>query len=100
MIFPYLPDFSRYHFFQKGVSGTGNVFMVGQRSGKQRDDIRIGLTVDIVMKKDQHSGRLTRGRVREILTASPTHPHGIKVRLEDGSVGRVAGIVDREKEGI
>jgi uncharacterized repeat protein (TIGR03833 family) len=73
--------------------------MVGQRSGKRRDDIRIGLTVDIVMKKDQHSGRLTRGRIQEILTASPTHPHGIKVRLEDGHVGRVAGIIEKEKDG-
>jgi uncharacterized repeat protein (TIGR03833 family) len=49
--------------------------------------------VDIIRKKDQHNGKLTRGRVQEILTSSATHPHGIKVRLEDGNVGRVAVIV-------
>ncbi len=60
--------------------------------GKRRDAIRIGLTVDIVRKSDQGTGKLTRGMVKEILTKSLTHPHGIKVRLEDGSVGRVAAI--------
>ena len=64
-----------------------------------RDAIRIGLMVDIIQKKDQHSGKLTRGRVQEILTGSATHPHGIKVRLEDGNVGRVAVIVGMNKDG-
>ncbi len=63
-------------------------------SGKRRDAIRIGLIVDIVQKADQRSGKLTRGRVKEILTSSSTHPHGIKVRLEDGRVGRVAAVID------
>ena len=63
--------------------------------GRTRSDIRIGLEVDIVLKKDQESGALTRGIVQDILTNSPTHPHGIKVRLEDGSVGRVKGIVSK-----
>ncbi len=61
--------------------------------GTRRQDIRPGLTVDIVLKQDQTSGRLTRGIVREILTPSPTHPHGIKVRLTSGAVGRVKAIV-------
>jgi conserved hypothetical protein len=63
-------------------------------SGKNRADIRPGCTVDIVQKADQQSGRLTRGIVREILTNSSTHPHGIKVRLCDGRVGRVAAIIE------
>lgn len=67
--------------------------------GTRRDAIRIGLMVDIIQKKDQHSGKLTRGRVQEILTNSVTHPHGIKVRLEDGNVGRVAVIVGMNVDG-
>ena len=73
--------------------------MGGQKSGKYRDAIRVGLCVEIVQKSDQHSGKLTRGRVKEILTSSLTHPHGIKVRLEDGRVGRVAVIIDPETDG-
>lgn len=61
--------------------------------GKERKDVRPGITVDIVLKQDQRSGRLTRGVVKEILTKSPHHPHGIKVRLETGEVGRVKEIV-------
>lgn len=57
--------------------------------GKNRRDIRPGCQVSIVLKKDQATGVLTSGRVRDILTRSPTHPHGIKVRLESGEVGRV-----------
>jgi uncharacterized repeat protein (TIGR03833 family) len=60
--------------------------------GRDRRNIRPGLTVDIVLKKDQGSGRLTRGVVRDILTKSANHPHGIKVRLIDGQVGRVEKI--------
>ena len=52
--------------------------------GKRRADIRPGQQVEIVLKKDQPTGRRTRGVVRRILTNSPTHPHGIKVMLEDG----------------
>ena len=60
--------------------------------GKTRSDIKTGITVEIVLKKDQKSGKLTRGVVKDILTNSPTHPHGIKVRLQSGEVGRVAKI--------
>lgn len=58
-------------------------------TGKNRADIRPGLKVAIVLKQDQRSGKLTDGVVKDILTKSPTHPHGIKVRLESGEVGRV-----------
>jgi len=59
---------------------------------KQRKNIRSGLSVAIVLKQDQETGRLTDGIVRDILTKSPTHPHGIKVRLMSGEVGRVKEI--------
>lgn len=62
-------------------------------NGQTRDDIRPGLEVDIVLKEDQRTGNLTRGIVRDILTSSPFHPRGIKVRLESGEVGRVQNIV-------
>jgi len=62
-------------------------------SGRKRAEISSGLRVKIVLKKDQRSGTLTEGIVKNILTNSPTHPHGIKVRLEDGSVGRVKEIL-------
>ena len=58
-------------------------------SGTERKNITIGSYVSIVLKQDQRSGDLTEGIVKNILTKSPTHTHGIKVRLEDGSVGRV-----------
>ena len=58
-----------------------------------RAQLRPGLEVEIVQKQDQRSGRLTRGVVKDILTKSASHPHGIKVRLESGEVGRVKGIV-------
>ncbi|MGB5685566.1 MAG: YwbE family protein [Candidatus Electrothrix sp.] len=57
--------------------------------GRSRSDIEPGLAVKIVLKKDQRSGRLTEGVVKDILTNSSFHPHGIKVRLESGDVGRV-----------
>ena len=57
--------------------------------GTRRADIHAGLLVSIVLKQDQRSGKLTEGIVRDILTKSATHPHGIKVRLENGLVGRV-----------
>ncbi len=62
-------------------------------SGTERKNIRQGLGVRIVLKKDQRSGILTKGVVKDILTNSPTHPHGIKVRLTSGEVGRVKEIV-------
>lgn len=58
----------------------------------KREDIKPGTAVSIVLKKDQNTGRLTEGIVRDILTKSASHPHGIKVRLENGAVGRVKKI--------
>ncbi len=63
-------------------------------NGKIRSNIKRGLTVKIVLKQDQRSGRLTKGEVKDILTNSSKHPHGIKVRLADGQVGRVKEICD------
>ena len=63
-------------------------------NGQKRKDIKIGCEVDIVQKQDQQSGKRTRGIVKQILTNSPEHPHGIKVRLETGEVGRVQEIVN------
>ena len=60
---------------------------------KKRFNIKQGLKVNIVLKEDQRSGKLTTGIVKDILTNSPTHPHGIKVRLQDGQVGRVQEIL-------
>ncbi len=60
--------------------------------GKTRENIKIGSNVGIVLKQDQKSGKITRGVVKRILTKSSSHPHGIKVQLEDGSVGRVKEI--------
>jgi uncharacterized repeat protein (TIGR03833 family) len=62
-------------------------------NGTTRANIKAGLEVLIVLKKDQSTGKLTKGIVRDILTNSPTHPHGIKVRLQSGEVGRVKEIV-------
>ena len=58
-------------------------------NGTTRKNIEPGLRVLVVLKKDQRSGKLTEGIVKDILTKSPKHPHGIKVRLESGAVGRV-----------
>jgi uncharacterized repeat protein (TIGR03833 family) len=63
-------------------------------NGKNRSDIRTGTHVKIVQKQDQHTGKLTEGIVLDILTKSPRHPHGIKVRLQDETVGRVKEILD------
>ncbi|HEX3554542.1 MAG TPA: YwbE family protein [Thermoanaerobaculia bacterium] len=65
--------------------------------GRRRQDIHPGLLVEVVLKRDQATGRRTRGIVREILTPSPTHPRGIKVRLASGEVGRVQTILRPEK---
>jgi uncharacterized repeat protein (TIGR03833 family) len=62
-------------------------------NGQQRSNIKPGLQVEIVLKKDQRTGKLTSGVVKDILTNSANHPHGIKVRLEDGQVGRVKNIL-------
>lgn len=62
--------------------------------GRNKGAIKPGMKVDIVLKKDQRTGKLTRGIVSNILTKSSNHPHGIKVRLADGQVGRVKAILD------
>ena len=66
-------------------------------NGTTRSNIKPGLTVLIVLKQDQPTGKLTKGVVRDILTRSPTHPHGIKVRLVSGQVGRVKEILIQEE---
>jgi uncharacterized repeat protein (TIGR03833 family) len=62
--------------------------------GRKRSNIRPGLRVSIVLKKDQRTGKLTEGIVKDILTNSPSHPHGIKVRLQSGEVGRIREIFE------
>lgn len=63
-------------------------------NGQTRSNIKPGMTVLIVLKQDQRTGKLTKGVVKDVLTKSPNHPHGIKVRLEDGAVGRVKEILE------
>jgi uncharacterized repeat protein (TIGR03833 family) len=65
-------------------------------NGKNKADVRPGLRVAIVLKQDQRTGKLTVGVVKDLLTNSKFHPHGIKVRLTDGQVGRVQEILDPE----
>lgn len=65
----------------------------GIKTGQVRSQIVPGIEVNIVLKQDQRTGKLTRGIVKDLLTNSPTHPHGIKVRLTDGQVGRVKEIL-------
>lgn len=62
-------------------------------NGTKRSDVKIGTKVEVVQKQDQRSGKLTEGVVQTILTKSPNHPHGIKVRLANGIVGRVKNII-------
>ena len=66
---------------------------MNQKTGKNRKDVKIGSEVYIVLKKDQRTGKRTKGIVKDLLTRSSFHPHGIKVRLEDGKVGRVQEII-------
>jgi uncharacterized repeat protein (TIGR03833 family) len=61
--------------------------------GRNRGNLKPGIEVEIVLKKDQRTGKLTRGVVKDVLTGSFNHPHGIKVRLADGQVGRVKTIL-------
>ena len=67
--------------------------MTSQNDAKQRSAILPGISVDIVTKADQRSGKVVRGIVKEVLTNTSFHPHGIKVRLQDGQVGRVQMII-------
>ena len=63
-------------------------------NGQKRSNIKPGIIVLIVLKQDQRTGKLTKGIVKDILTKSSNHPHGIKVRLQDGQVGRVKEIIE------
>jgi uncharacterized repeat protein (TIGR03833 family) len=65
-------------------------------SGRNRSDIKAGTRVQVVQKQDQRTGNLTEGVVKDILTKSSTHPHGIKVRLTSGVVGRVKSVLSEE----
>ncbi|MBK9006449.1 MAG: YwbE family protein [Anaerolineae bacterium] len=62
-------------------------------NGNNRTSLKVGMIVLVVQKQDQRTGKLTKGIVKDILTKSPNHPHGIKVRLQSGEVGRVKEIV-------
>jgi len=66
-------------------------------NGQTRSNIKPRIAVLIVLKQDQRTGKLTKGIVKDILTKSPNHPHGIKVRLVDGQVGRVKEIVNSDE---
>jgi uncharacterized repeat protein (TIGR03833 family) len=68
--------------------------MTIRKDGRYRNEIKPGLKVNIVLKADQKTGKLTQGIVKNLLTNSSSHPHGIKVRLEDGQVGRVKEILE------
>ncbi len=68
-------------------------------NGRNRKDIRPGLRVAVVLKQDQRTGKRTVGVVKDILTSSPSHPHGIKVRLVDGQVGRVQEVLNDTSNG-
>ncbi|MDD1718295.1 MAG: YwbE family protein [Methanoregulaceae archaeon] len=76
-----------------GLNASGD-----QPDGRYRSGVCIGSVVDIVQKQHQQSGKQTRGIVACILTNSSFHPHGIKVRLKDGKVGRVSGIIAKEEQ--
>ena len=63
-------------------------------NGNTRTSLKVGMTVLVVQKQDQRTSKLTKGIVKDILTKSPNHPHGIKVRLQSGEVGRVKEIIE------
>ena len=88
-------NFHRY-FTRSGLSKTNknNMEEKEKTGGQNRQNIRIGSHVEVVQKQNQRSGRLTEGVVARILTKSPKHPHGIKVMLESGIVGRVKWVVE------
>jgi uncharacterized repeat protein (TIGR03833 family) len=65
-------------------------------NGTRRADIKVGMLVNVILKKDQGSGKLTEGIVKAILTSAPTHSRGIKVKLDDGQVGRVQEIIPED----
>lgn len=75
---------------------AGKLITTHIMNGQYRKDVFPGLEVDIILKKDQRSGTLTRGIVKNLLTSAPYHSRGIKVRLEDGQIGRVAEIIEED----
>lgn len=75
---------------QKGIVNTSTLLLM---EGTRRADIQPGITVMVELVEDKRTGRLTGGKVKEILTSAPTHPHGIKVMLENGLVGRIKQIL-------
>jgi uncharacterized repeat protein (TIGR03833 family) len=83
------------HPFHCNYLNVAGILSGGCMNGTNRSDIIPGMKVAIVLKKDQRTGTLTEGVVKDILTKSPQHPHGIKVRLEGGEIGRVKKILDR-----
>ena len=79
----------QYNFSKSSITPYKNKEQGYAMDGKERKNIMSGKRVSIVLKEDQSTGRLTEGVIRDILTKSPNHPHGIKVRLMSGEVGRV-----------
>jgi uncharacterized repeat protein (TIGR03833 family) len=67
--------------------------VIEEIQGTRRSDVRPGITVLVELIEDKRTGKLTGGKVKEILTSSPIHPHGIKVKLENGLIGRIKKIV-------
>jgi uncharacterized repeat protein (TIGR03833 family) len=86
---------SRYIIAAESV--TAEMSDITKKTGSSRRNIHPGDTVDIVQKMNQRTGKLTRGIVKDILTNSPSHPHGIKVRLQTGHVGRVQAVIKAGK---
>lgn len=84
------PPFFIFRIKEYDREKKGVIFM----DGKKRNDIKPGMAVNVILKQDQRSGKKTSGVVKDLLTNSATHPHGIKVRLEDGQVGRVCEILE------
>ena len=84
-----------YDLFERGVANK--IVVKSIMNGKQRVSIRPGMRVAVVLKQDQRTGKRTVGTVKDLLTNSANHPHGIKVRLTDGQVGRVQEILADEK---
>ena len=73
---------------------------MGNKDGRILKNITLGSVVQVVLKENQQNGHLTKGRVQEILTNAPKHPHGIKVKLKSGKVGRVRKILSINKEEV
>jgi uncharacterized repeat protein (TIGR03833 family) len=83
-------------FILSGIFCSFTLKIFKKMDGRKRSDVKPGLLVNIVQKHHQRTGELTEGIVKNLLTNSPNHPHGIKVRLETGEVGRVQEILDED----